>query len=638
MNIQYNLDFLIAALVLLTLLLFHSHGRKRLLDINSLIFRGFILVGIVDVLFDIICTVLIQKHDPGMNGTLSSALTVFYLMQILFPYAFLCYTCSLRMGIGERIRKTLCFWAVPSCAMALLVVTNPWHKLVFYFDGLGGYHGGPLYMVTYIYVLVYAVYAAVDTFLHRKELGERKIRIIAWFLAVAGSCVAIQAIQPMLLMTGFGLALGIAILYLTINNPSEYEDSLTGALDNQYFGQWMQEQMNRGKQWHLLTVDLREMKRINKIYGGTIGDALLQKVVEGLHEITGSDYVFRLTGKRFLMLTRSLEGYERKRNALQQFFEKGFWIDGEFLRPEVVICGIRDSGQLKKSDALLVYIEYLVSLAPDGESSIMIQSDDKTLKGFWYEQEVEHFLSTAIEQDLFEVYFQPVYSVRNKKYRTLEALSRLRHPSLGPISPEIFVGIAEKSGKITDLGYLQFRKVCQFAKDHPYLIDTIENIKINLSPMELLKEGHCQRLVQVLEEYGLPGSFFQVEITETVATEYSENMYQAITCFEKAGVGLCMDDFGAGYANLNTVLKFPFKVVKLDRSLLEGICEQEQKATFYRSIVSILQDVGYYVVSEGVETVEQLDRLTEWGVDMVQGYYFSPPVSADKILVLLGGM
>ena len=166
----------------------------------------------------------------------------------------------------------------------------------------------------------------------------------------------------------------------------------------------------------------------------------------------------------------------------------------------------------------------------------------------------------------------------------------------------------------------------------------IENIKINLSPMELLKEGHSQRLIQLLEEYDLPGSFFQMEITETVATEYSENMYQAIAAFEKAGVGLCMDDFGAGYANLNTVLKFPFKVVKLDRSLLEGICEQEQKAVFYRSIVSVLQDIGYYVVSEGVETVEQLSLLTEWGVDMVQGYYFSPPVPADKIQALLSGM
>lgn len=638
MNVHYNLDFLIAALVLLTLLFFHSHGRKKLLDINSLIFRGFILVGIVDVLFDLICSILIQQHDPGMNGTLNSAMTVFYLMQILFPYAFLCYTQSLRVGIGEGIRKTIGFWAIPSCAMALLVITNPWHEWVFYFDEMGGYHGGPLYMGTYVYVLVYAVYAAVDSFIHRKELGVRKIRIIAWFLAVAGSCVAVQAFQPMLLMTGFGLALGIAILYLTINNPSGYEDNLTGALDQQYFGQWIQEQMNRGKRWNLLTVDLLGLKQINKIYGATVGDALLQQVVEGLHEITGSDYVFRLTGKRFLMLTRSLEGYERKRNALQQFFEKGFLVHGEMLQPEVVICGVLDSSRLKESDMLLAYIEYLVSLAPGGEKSILIQSNEKTLKGFWYEQEVEHFLGTAIEQDLLEVYFQPVYSVRNKKYMTLEALSRLRHPSLGPISPEIFIGIAEKSGQITELGYLQFRKVCQFVKEHRYLIDIIENIKINLSPMELLKEGHSQRLVQMLEEFGLPGSFFQVEVTETVATEYSENMYQAIACFKKVGIGLCMDDFGAGYANLNTVLKFPFKVVKLDRSLLEGICEQEQKATFYRSIVSVLQGVGYYVVAEGVETMEELNRLTEWGVDMVQGYYFSPPVPPDKILALLNGM
>ena len=99
-----------------------------------------------------------------------------------------------------------------------------------------------------------------------------------------------------------------------------------------------------------------------------------------------------------------------------------------------------------------------------------------------------------------------------------------------------------------------------------------------------------------------------------------------------------MDDFGAGYANLNTVLKFPFTVVKLDRSLLEGICYQEQKGLFYRSIVAVLQSVGYFVVSEGVETQEQLDLLTKWGVDMVQGYYFSPPVAENKIFDVLKNM
>ncbi|MBP3701956.1 MAG: EAL domain-containing protein, partial [Lachnospiraceae bacterium] len=510
--------------------------------------------------------------------------------------------------------------------------------LVFYFDPLGRYSAGPLYMSTYLYVFIYAVYAGIDSFIHRKELGARKIRIIGWFLTVAGSCVAVQAIYPSLLMTGFGLALGVAILYLTINNPSGYEDNLTGALDNQYFGQWMQEQMNRNKKWKLLTVDLRELKRINKIFGAAAGDSLLQEVAEGLREITGSDYVFRLTGNRFLLLTRTLEGYERKRNLLQQFFEKGFYVNGELLQPEVVICGIRNSDLLKESDMLLVYIEYLASLAPRGEKTILIQSNENTMKGFLYEQEIERFLGTAIAEDLFDIYFQPVYSIRNKKYITLEALSRLRHPSLGPISPEVFISIAEKSGQITDLGYLQFCKICRFVKDHEEMMERIENIKINLSPMELLKEGHSQRLVQVLEEYGLPGSYFQVEVTETVATEYSESMNRAVVCFQKAGVGFCVDDFGAGYANLNTVMKFPFTVVKLDRSLLEGICEDAQKALFYQSIVSVLQNVGYHVVAEGVETAEQVERLSTWGVEMVQGYYFSPPVSAEAILDILKAM
>lgn len=635
MNVQYNLDFLIAALVLLTLLYFHSHARNRLLDTNSLIFRAFILVGIADVAFDLICSLLIHRQDPSMNGVLNVAMTMFYLIQISFPYAFLCYTQSLRIGIGEGIQKILKFWAVPTSVMAVLILTNPWHHSVFYFDQWGGYQGGPLYMSTYVYVSVYILYAAVDAFVHRKELGERKIRIISWFLLAAGSCVVIQALSPTLLMTGFGLTLGIAILYLTINNPSEYEDNLTGALDHRYFGQWFQEQIIRKKQWHLLTVDLRELKRINKIFGATIGDELLKVVAEGLRRITGSDYVFRLTGNRFLMLTRTLEGYERKRNALQDFFKKGFCIQGEEMWPEVIICGIRYNKALKDSDMLLAYIEYLVSLAPPAEKQVLIQSDDKSMKGFLHEQEIEHFLDIAIAEDLFEVHFQPVYSVRNQKYMTLEALSRLRHPSLGPISPDVFIGIAERNGRITELGCLQFRKICRFVSEHPELMTKIENIKINLSPMELLKDGHCQRLLRELEVYRLPGSFFQVEVTETVATEYSESMSKAIACFEKAGVGLCMDDFGAGYANLNTVMKFPFKVVKLDRSLLDGICHRKEKGMFYRSIVAVLQNVGYHVVSEGVETQKQLDLLTEWGVDMVQGYYFSPPVSGDVILDML---
>lgn len=635
MIVRYNLDFLIAALILLVLLWLYSQRKKKLEDINSMIFRCFILVGMADVLLDLTCTAIILKQDTSLNAILGICLHLFYLIQMTFPYAFLGYVQSLRTGIDVRIRKVMCLAAVPFAVMILLVLTNPWHEMLFYFDEMGQYTWGPWYMASYVYVLLYILYAVADSIVYRRQLGERKLRIIWSFLAVTGTCIAVQAFYPVLLMTGFGLALGISVLYLTINNPSGYEDSLTGALDNLYFSLWMQEQMNCGKSWNLLSVDLREIKRINKVYGGVVGDDLLCYVVERLKKISGSEYVFRLTGKRFLLLASSLEEYERKRLAVQKFFEEGFRIRGELIHPEVVICGVRGNAVFKKSVTLLEYMDYLVSLAPGGEKMIVIQGHDKTLQDFFYEREIELFLGTAVAEDLFEVYFQPVYSIRNGRYITLEALSRLRHPHLGPVPPDVFIGIAEKSGQIVDLGYLQFRRICRFVKAHPEIMEYVENIKINLSPVELLKDGYAQKLIELLEEYELPGSLFQVEITETVATEYSDSMYRAVSRFVEAGMGLCMDDFGAGYANLNSVLRLPFTVVKLDRSLLEGICEEEQKALFYHSIVAVLQNVGYYVVAEGAETEEEVRCLKDWGVDMVQGYYFSPPVPAEKILGVL---
>lgn len=165
----------------------------------------------------------------------------------------------------------------------------------------------------------------------------------------------------------------------------------------------------------------------------------------------------------------------------------------------------------------------------------------------------------------------------------------------------------------------------------------IRNIKFNLSPLEILKYGHVQSLMDMIEEYELPFSYFQFEITETVATEYSANLYQAVDQFLKVGIGLCLDDFGSGYANMNTVLKLPFSCIKLDRSLLRGLNEDPQVAFFYRSMVSVLHEMGYKIISEGVETEEETKMLREWGVDMIQGYYFSRSVSGKEIVEMLTG-
>ena len=121
-------------------------------------------------------------------------------------------------------------------------------------------------------------------------------------------------------------------------------------------------------------------------------------------------------------------------------------------------------------------------------------------------------------------------------------------------------------------------------------------------------------------------------MTETVATEYSEELYKTISDFREVGIEICLDDFGSGYANLNTILKLPFSTVKLDRSMLDGICEDQQIALLYKNMVSILQNLGHKVVAEGVETQKEVALLEEWGVDLIQGYYYTRPLSRDDLL------
>ena len=142
-------------------------------------------------------------------------------------------------------------------------------------------------------------------------------------------------------------------------------------------------------------------------------------------------------------------------------------------------------------------------------------------------------------------------------------------------------------------------------------------------------------MIRILDEYGLPYSCFQFEITETVATEYSASLTRVAESFQAAGIGLCLDDFGSGYANLNTVMQLPFSVIKLDRALLFHICTDNNAALFYQSIVSAFCRLGYRIIAEGVETQEEMELLRSWNVDMIQGYYFSRPLPPGDLLRLL---
>ena len=632
---MYNADFLIAAVVILLLVLRNFLDQKRAEDLNSRVFLFFAVIGILDVIAELVSNYYITSGDGDFGLAAVVTTTIFYLFQALLPYALLCYIMTLHDNKLISVKKML-LAGLATILLASIVLTNPFTEKLFYFDVSAGYVEGPWYRLMYYSALFHLAVILILVISWRKEFGSRKTKVILDILILCGCGVMVQLLYYPLLMTGFGMSLGILALFLTINNPNANRDSLTGVYNHLYLTRRSDELIAAGKSFHIITIYLYQLKHINKVAGVEGGDYILQLTAKKLEELCGSR-VFRITGKRFLVLTMSLQEYEYYITQIKKMFETDMQLDADSSKPAtpVILSGIVHGQKLGTSGLMLEYEEYLESLSLQNSMIEVIQDDQQTMDGFLYNKKVEQYLHTAIAQDLFEVYYQPVYSTEKNDFVTLEALSRLHHPELGWIAPDVFIQIAEKNHMIEQITDLQFKRVCMFINEHRDLMKKLFNIKVNLSSLDLMRSDCSSHFIRMMDDMDIHHDWIQFEITETVATEYNAGLGMVIDGFMAAGVRLCLDDFGSGYANLNTVMRLPFSAIKIDRTLLFDICNDKKRAMFYQSIVETFHRMGYSIVSEGVETEEEMSLLSSWGVDMIQGYYFSRPLPVDELLKLL---
>ena len=607
---MYNADFLIAAVVILLLVLRNFLDQKRAEDLNSRVFLFFVVIGILDVIAELVSNYYITSGDGDFGLAAVVTTTIFYLFQALLPYALLCYIMTLHDNKLISVKKML-LAGLATILLASIVLTNPFTEKLFYFDVSAGYVEGPWYRLMYYSALFHLAVILILVTSWRKEFGPQKTKVILVILILYGCGGVIQLLHYPLLMIGFGMSLGILALFLTINNPNANRDSLTGVYNHLYLTRRSDELIAAGKSFHIITIYLYQLKHINKVARVEGGDHILQLTAKKLEELCGSR-VFRITGKRFLVLTMSLQECEYYITQIKKRFETDMQLDADSSKPAtpVILSGIVHGQKLGTSGLMLEYEEYLESLSLQNSMIEVIQDDQQTMDGFLYNKKVEQYLHTAIAQDLFEVYYQPVYSTEKNDFVTLEALSRLHHPELGWIAPDVFIQIAEKNHMIEQITDLQFKRVCMFINEHRDLMKKLFNIKVNLSSLDLMRSDCSSHFIRMMDDMDIHHDWIQFEITETVATEYNAGLGMVIDGFMAVGVRLCLDDFGSGYANLNTVMRLPFSAIKIDRTLLFDICNDKKRAMFYQSIVETFHRMGYSIVSEGVETEEEMSLLS----------------------------
>ncbi len=428
-----------------------------------------------------------------------------------------------------------------------------------------------------------------------------------------------------------------------------YFDSLTGLPNRQLLFDRLQQAVSHAERNHtslaVMMLDLDHFKAINDSLGHTVGDDLLVEVAQRLLTfVRDEDTVARLGGDEFVILlqdlteTNALHEATRVASKIQEQLAESYRVSGHELMvtPSLGISLFPDNGHNREE--LLKHADTALYKAKDqGRNRFRFFStamNDEVVERL----EMEAFLRQALEEKQFELAFQPKVSVSSGAIVGAEALLRWHHPELGEISPDRFIPVAEETGLIIPIGRMVLEMACeattQFWCCHADC-PADRRMAINVSPRQFQQPGFIQQMRDILSTYKTQPECVEIEITENVLLEGFEQVREKLYQLRDMGITIAIDDFGTGYSSLSYLKQLPLDHVKIDRSFVDGLPDDQDDVVIVQAILAMTQRLGIGAIAEGVETREQLDFLRSNGCNVYQGYYFSKAVGAESFQKLL---
>ena len=418
-----------------------------------------------------------------------------------------------------------------------------------------------------------------------------------------------------------------------------YHDSLTGLGNRLLFKDQLEEALNdvsvTPHPVAVLFLDLDGFKAVNDTLGHSIGDLLLKSVAAKLRDILQrTDRIARLGGDEFAILQVSAPQPGSSIALAEKIIEivgQPCCIDGHDVTVGASIgIAVAHPGDINTETFLKSADLAMYSAKSEGRGTYRM-FDPEMDAVVQARRGLERDMRTALVQDGFRLFYQPLVNLQTKKVTTFEALMRWRHLERGSVPPSIFIPVAEEMGLIVQLGEWALRQACTEAMEWPDGIC----VSVNLSPLQFSKGNLVSTVMSALSSSGLPASRLELEITESVLLEKSERNISILNQLRHLGVRISMDDFGTGYSSIGYLRSFPFDKIKIDQSFVKDVLVDEGSLAIVRAIAGLGVSFGMITTAEGVETVEQMQRLNLEGCIEVQGYLFSKPVPSNEIAGLL---
>ena len=569
---------------------------------------------------DIISVICITYYDklPLWLDTLIT--TIFFLFLCMVPYILCCYANSVAFAYSSTGKLIMIVNGVVYIIYAIFILLNIKTGWVFKYVSGVGYVRGNLKNITYATTLYYAAHSVGCMIVKRKSIPRRLLFVFLLYPFISLFVLSFQIFNPKTIMTGLSSFVALFFAYITIQTDLIEYDNVTGLMTETKLKKHVTDKKTEG---FIFALSIENINNLMQNMDSTEMNQLLFSIGKSISNCF-RNYSYHVVSNRFVGVCNDIEELYNNSEQIENFI-KDLNNNYEDILPsplDVYYVGVNFSkGNVTYETVTEVINSMFVRVKKEGVHTLQV-CDEQTLLDMERKRQIYKILKRELNIDSkqFQVWFQPIYSVQEKKFTYMEALSRLNFTEIGNIPPAEFVEVAENRGLIEKLGNLVFEKVCRFISENK---DLVPAVSVNFSVYQMVNPNIVETVNSIMKKYDVSPQNIIMEITESIFIDDFNIVLENMKKLSDLGIKFYLDDFGTGYSNLANVVMLPFSAIKIDRSLVLMTEEDKKGERFFSNILSTFKDSNLNILVEGVETSTQNQIVEQAGADYIQGFLYS---------------
>ena len=624
----FNLYFDVAALIILLFLMLSVILKRQNFGTGNKLYIVIIICAIAAGILDIAAS-LEQIPIPVLFW-----LNTFYMLsRAAVALSIFLYACNLGKILFRMIRKVwpLLLISIPYLLLIIGLIVNFFNKAIFDYLPGPAYHRGDyvwlVYFVNYTYLAMAICIAIYGRKYHTKRQG---IAVIS-ALIIQISASIFQYFVKEILVEMFITSLTLLTLSLFVESPENFIDFKTDNLNFRSFTYELKYKFQWKTNFNIIFIKVTNSSSIYNLFPHeqviAFNRACSAHVHERAKKIDPTAMVYYLGNETFAYLFDNREKDEEVFQEIRGLFAKPMTHKGISFLFNAKMCLVHCPEDTKDVASIIGFSTVFFELMRP-ESHHLNLSKYRTDKGNILFH-LDHILEKAIKDQSFSVYYQGIYSLKEKKFVAAEGLVRLNDPDFGLIMPALMIPYSESCGKMIRIGQIIIEKTFEFFAFN--LRGVLDYVEVNLSPNQLLDPNLIQNIDVLAKKYGIESHEIIFEITETTAIDDDPSIGRQIKQLQERGYRIAIDDFGTGYSNISRLMELDIAVLKFDKSMTE-LLDRGDSNDFFEGLLPIFKNRNVTILFEGVEKKETVEKLIALGVDHIQGYYYSKPFEENVFL------